>query len=305
MKFGDNLRNLRKSRNISQETLAQKVNVSRQSVSKWETGESYPEMNNILELCKIFHCNINDLVNDNMIDLDSLDEDVKMSVVKFKKEKQIKMKNISNILSLIGKISGIVIRVATTFVILAMILIPITFSIIDVKDGRLVSNNNHVTIVQYDNQIDVRVNNIIVASNIKNNDAIKLIDSLEEYSKPVIIGLFELGFAILLAFLIILIKILKHLELLFSNINKGDTPFTLDNVNHIKKMSKLMIVCIILSIAGQTVLNIPVKNDIDFDVNIFNIVEILFLYSMSLIFEYGYEIQLDSKGKIYGEEENE
>ena len=71
MKFGDNLRNLRKNKKLSQEELAEKVMVSRQSVSKWETGEAYPEMNNILELCKIFHCNIGDLVNDNMTDIDS------------------------------------------------------------------------------------------------------------------------------------------------------------------------------------------------------------------------------------------
>ncbi len=38
MKFGDNLRSLRKRRNMSQEDLASKINVSRQSVSKWETG---------------------------------------------------------------------------------------------------------------------------------------------------------------------------------------------------------------------------------------------------------------------------
>ena len=95
MKFGENLKSLRKSKNISQEILADKVGVSRQSVSKWETGEAYPEMNNIIALCTIFKCNINDLVNDNMIDLDSLDEEVKMSVVKFKKEKQQQMKAIS------------------------------------------------------------------------------------------------------------------------------------------------------------------------------------------------------------------
>lgn len=47
MKFGDNLRNLRKSKKISQERLAEKVGVSRQSVSKWERGEAYPEMNEI------------------------------------------------------------------------------------------------------------------------------------------------------------------------------------------------------------------------------------------------------------------
>ena len=46
MKFGDNLRALRRENEISQEKLAEKVGVSRQSVSKWETGETYPEMNN-------------------------------------------------------------------------------------------------------------------------------------------------------------------------------------------------------------------------------------------------------------------
>ena len=127
MNFGHNLKNLRKSKEMSQEELAEKVNVSRQSVSKWETGEAYPEMNNILELCKIFHCHINDLVNDNILDIDSLDEDVKMSAVKFKKEKQKQMKGISKVLSLIGKIGAIVLRVAFVFVILTMIFIPIIF----------------------------------------------------------------------------------------------------------------------------------------------------------------------------------
>ena len=114
--------------------------------------------------------------------------------------------------------------------------------------------------------------------------------------------LLEFGFGILAAFIIVLIKALKHLELLFSNISKGDTPFTLDNVSHIKKMAYLLIVSIILSTLGASILNLPMHQDFDMDINLFNIVEILFLYSMSLIFEYGYEIQLDSKGRIYGDE---
>ena len=97
-------------------------------------------------------------------------------------------------------------------------------------------------------------------------------------------------------------KLLKHLELLFDNINKGDTPFTLDNVEHIKKMSYLMIICIVLSGIGETALNFTVEKEFTFGLELFDIIEILFLYSMSLIFEYGYEIQLDSKGRIYGED---
>ena len=70
MKFGENLYNLRKKQKISQEKLAEKIGVSRQSVSKWENGTAYPEMNRIFELCKIFHCKLNDLVNDNILDFE-------------------------------------------------------------------------------------------------------------------------------------------------------------------------------------------------------------------------------------------
>lgn len=45
------------------------------------------------------------------------------------------------------------------------------------------------------------------------------------------------------------------------------------------------------------------KTDLDVGFELYNAVEILFLFSMAYIFEYGYEIQLDSKGKIYGDEE--
>ena len=302
MKFADNLKKIRKSKNISQEELAYKVGVSRQSVSKWETSEAYPEMNNILELCKIFKRNINDLVNDNMIDLDSLGEEVKMSVVKLKKEKQKQMKGISKVLSLIGKIGAIVLRVAFVFVILTMIFIPIIFSTIDIKDGKIVSNNSIIEIVNHDNSYDLRLNKSTVLAKISNSDIDRITPSIDKFSKPVVVVIYEFGLIILGAFIICLIKVLKHVELLFDNINKGDTPFTLGNANHIKKMFYLLISCIILSSIGDIILNIPMKNEVDINFNLLNIVEILFLYSMSLVFEYGYEIQLDSKGKMYDEE---
>ena len=88
MKFGDNLNRVRKIRKISQEELADKLGVSRQSISKWETGENYPSMTNIMCLCTIFKCNINGLVHEDMTDINLLDEEVKMNVVKFKNEKQ-------------------------------------------------------------------------------------------------------------------------------------------------------------------------------------------------------------------------
>ena len=66
MKFSEKLTKLRKENNLSQEALADKLDVSRQSVSKWESGQTYPEMDKLLTLCKIFNVTLDDLTNDSI-----------------------------------------------------------------------------------------------------------------------------------------------------------------------------------------------------------------------------------------------
>ena len=56
MSLGENLQYLRKRDNITQEQLAEQLDVSRQSVSKWESDTTYPEMEKLLQLCQMFHC---------------------------------------------------------------------------------------------------------------------------------------------------------------------------------------------------------------------------------------------------------
>lgn len=301
MRFGDNLKNLRKLKNISQEELGEKVGVSRQSVSKWENSEAYPEMNNLLILCKIFNCKINDLLSEKIEDFDSFDEEVKMNVVKFEKEKQNKMKTLTKILSLIGKIAGIVVKVAIPFVIVTMIIMPIFLSSIDIEDNKIISNNVDIQIIEHNDKINITYKGHTATTDIDNRSIEELKGILKNNKTQSIVKI-EIGFTTLVAFLVILSILLKHLEELFDNINKGDTPFTLENVSHIKKMSYFMIVCIILSGIGSGILESSVREDISFGLEMFDIVEILFLYALSYIFEYGYEIQKDSNGKMYGEE---
>lgn len=301
MKFGDNLRNLRKSKKLSQEDLSEKVGVSRQSVSKWESGIAYPEMTNILILCKIFGCKINDLLSERIEDFNSFDEEVKMNVVKFEEEKQKKMKTLTKILSLIGKIAGIVVKVAIPLVVIASVIVPILLSNIDVVDNKIISTNKNIQIQELsNNRIDITYRGISTVANIQDRDIEDIKIVLSENKTQAIVKI-EVGFIILIGFLVVLSILLKHLEQLFDNMNKGDTPFTLENVNHIKKMSYLMIACIVLSRIGETVLNSIYQKELSFGLELFDIVEILFLFVLSYIFEYGYEIQKDSKGKIYGE----
>ena len=304
MKFGDNLRKLRKNKQISQEQLAEKVNVSRQSVSKWENGEAYPEMNNILELCKIFKCNINDLVNDSIVDLDSLDEEIKMSVVKLKKDKQEKVKLLSKILFMIGRIGAILAKVGIGFLVVFMILIPIVMSNVNIKDDKIIADGKVVMVSELKDGFRVAIGSEhVVVGDINNKDIQNFKRAYNKYGKVTLISLFELGFIIMIVFLIFVIIVLNHLDKLFTNIYDGDTPFTLENVEHIKKMSNYMIAAIIASAVGSVVFNISTAMEDVMEFDLFNVVEIIFLFALSYIFEYGYEIQLDSKGKIYGDEE--
>ncbi len=69
MKLSDNLKKIRKENNLSQEQLAEKLGVSRQAVSKWESDQSFPEMDKILSICEIFGYNIDELMNENIAEV--------------------------------------------------------------------------------------------------------------------------------------------------------------------------------------------------------------------------------------------
>lgn len=58
MEFKDNLRKYRSLARLSQESLADELSVSRQTVSKWENGDTYPSTKHIFMLSKILKCNV-------------------------------------------------------------------------------------------------------------------------------------------------------------------------------------------------------------------------------------------------------
>ena len=62
-KFINNLKKIRKNNNLSQEQLAEILGISRQAISKWESGSAYPEMEKIIQLCEKFNVNIDDLLH--------------------------------------------------------------------------------------------------------------------------------------------------------------------------------------------------------------------------------------------------
>ena len=72
MSFGKNLQYLRHIRNdLTQEALAEKLDVSRQTVSKWESDAAMPEIEKALELCGVYNCSLDNLFRDDLGKLDA------------------------------------------------------------------------------------------------------------------------------------------------------------------------------------------------------------------------------------------
>ena len=64
MKFNENLMSIRKMKGLSQEELGMELQVSRQTISKWESGQSYPDFQRLVMLSDYFDMTLDELVKD-------------------------------------------------------------------------------------------------------------------------------------------------------------------------------------------------------------------------------------------------
>lgn len=69
MELGNKILTLRKKNNITQEELAEQLNVTRQTISKWELGETSPDIKQAKELSQIFKVSLDELVDNDIKDL--------------------------------------------------------------------------------------------------------------------------------------------------------------------------------------------------------------------------------------------
>ena len=103
MNLGKKIAELRKKNNLSQEELAEKVGVSRQTISKWEIGDTTPDINQVKIISKIFNISIAELV----------DNDINNVIVE----------KVSNT----EKLAGITIKILKVFGIMLIVFITLIF----------------------------------------------------------------------------------------------------------------------------------------------------------------------------------
>ena len=304
MKFGDNLKQIRKSKKISQEELAEKLGVSRQSVSKWETGENYPSMQNIMCLCTIFKCNINELVHEDFVDINFLDEEIKINAVKFKKDEQKKMKSISYFIYMFSKIAKYISVFA--IVIASTTTIASTYLLINTKVD---IENNIVTICG--ENINYELNGKVLKVKDENNKVYKIkfdkempestFKNILEMSKVERISLtLFIDISFVLAMYLVN-RLLSNTQNLFKNIHDNETPFNMENVRYISKIALYTLLYILSQDVLGSLVEVIYSLDFNIEIELTNYVLVLVIFAISYVFKYGYQIQLDSKGKMYGD----
>ena len=111
MEFGNRLYELRKQKGLSQEELANRLDVTRQTVSKWELGDSTPDMDKLVALGELFEISLDELVLGKVPVTTKLDEwgaKVMTTENKQKAKKGLKIVGIiaGAVLALIREISG-------------------------------------------------------------------------------------------------------------------------------------------------------------------------------------------------------
>lgn len=94
MDLGKKLFELRKSKNLSQEDVAERLNVTRQSVSKWETNQSTPDFDKIVPLCDLYGITTDELLKDKVKE-EKMEEkvEIKKNIYENMTKNQIKQKS--------------------------------------------------------------------------------------------------------------------------------------------------------------------------------------------------------------------
>ena len=117
MEIGKKIMNLRKKNSLSQEELAEKVGVARQTISKWELGETSPDLKQSKELSKIFNVSLDELT----------DNDIKNVLVE-------KTSNTE-------KLAGLILKLIK-FIVIFIIVVPILLIILRIVFKKIHENNS-------------------------------------------------------------------------------------------------------------------------------------------------------------------
>ena len=123
IKIGEFIKELRKEKGLTQEQLAEKLNVSRRTVSRWETGNNLPDLDVLIEMADYYEVDLRELI-DGERNSEKMNEELKETVLKVAEysnsERESKRKKLNKCF-IIGGICFLLVILNHQFGVLAMI----------------------------------------------------------------------------------------------------------------------------------------------------------------------------------------
>lgn len=110
VKIGSFLKELRKERNLTQESLAEKLNVSNRTISRWETGSNMPDIGMLVEIAEFYDVSIPEIINGERKS-ENMKEELKETVLKvaeFSNEDKLKLTRRMNKLFIGGFVAAVI-----------------------------------------------------------------------------------------------------------------------------------------------------------------------------------------------------
>ena len=207
---------------------------------------------------------------------------------------------ILEVFTIIGKVCSII---AIPFIAMLMVCMPYFINNINVRDKKVeikVFDKNVVLMEEGKNDasLKVKVDDKVVSDKREDEMVKKVNDALKNVSKEKLIASTEIGLGFLIATIIVSIIVLSKAIKLFKNIRTKETPFIEENVLHLRKMAKLMVVAIVLTVISGAIINAISGYDMSSSLKDYSLLEILVLFILSYIFEYGVELQKNSEKKL-------
>ena len=129
MAFNNKLYELRKQKGFSQEELANRLNVSRQTVSKWEVGESTPDMEKLAAISMLFEVSLDELVLDKVPEQSVTSEQIVRSELYGDIKEHVLTENNTKKAKKVLKIAGIVAGIFFLIDIISFIVYAIIFGL--------------------------------------------------------------------------------------------------------------------------------------------------------------------------------
>jgi transcriptional regulator with XRE-family HTH domain len=111
-KIGKFITYCRKQKNLTQEQLAEKLNITNRAVSKWERGLSLPDASIMIQLCNILDINVNELLSGKIIDKKDYQESLEENIINTIDYTNKKIENKNNFIGLLLIIFGVLISIS-------------------------------------------------------------------------------------------------------------------------------------------------------------------------------------------------